>query len=220
MIFPNLKNKVFGYVDLDKEAREWFLIKNIDLYSKNPLIDPKKCQEFIDFVHKKYSLDFSYGGWMEDRSFIWKDSYLDKQKNYIHLGIDINVPSGTEIATDFEAEVIKKDSDYPLDGGWGSHIILKNLSKSVYILYAHLDENILCKVGDILEKGTIFAKVGHAPQNGNWFPHVHVQIIEENYYLDLEKNNDWDKFDGYGFKNEIELNAKKHKDPMEFISLF
>ena len=220
MIFPNFKNKAFGYLNLNLEVREWYKQKNINFSTeKNILIDPKQCQDFVNDIHKKYSLDFSYGGWMEDRTDLWKDSYLENEKIFIHFGVDINVPTGTEIATDFKSEVIKVDSDYPLDGGWGSFVILKHLSKPVYIIYAHLDENILCKVGDKLDKGTIFAKVGHAPQNGNWFPHVHVQIIEENYYLNLEKNNDWEKFDGYGLKGDIEINAKRHPDPMQFISL-
>jgi murein DD-endopeptidase MepM/ murein hydrolase activator NlpD len=218
MIFPNLKNAVFGYVNLDLEAREWFKQKNIDHTTNiNILLEPKKCQEFIDDVHKKYSLDFSYGGWMEDRTFLWKDGYLEKEKNFIHLGIDINVPMGTEIATDFDAEVVKIGDDYPLDGGWGSFVILKHSLKPIYLIYAHLDRDILCKLGDKLNKGIIFAKVGYAPFNGNWFPHVHIQVITGEYYFDIEKN--WDKFDGYGLKKDIELNAKKHLDPMEFISL-
>ena len=220
MIFPNLKNKVFGYLDLNLEAKKWSKQKNIDLSEKNILINPDKCEEFINDIHKKYSLDFSYGGWMEDRSFLWRDWYLDKEQLFIHLAVDLNVPTGTEVATDFDAEVARIDNDFPLDGGWGTYIILKHLSKSVYVLYAHLDENILCKVGDKLNKGTIFAKVGHAPQNGNWFPHTHVQIISADYYLELEKNNGWEKFDGYGLKNDIEMNAKKHPDPMQFISLY
>jgi len=220
MIFPNLKNKVFGYLDLNLEAKKWSKQKNIDLSEKNILINPDKCEEFINDIHKKYSLDFSYGGWMEDRSFLWRDWYLDKEQLFIHLAVDLNVPTGTEVATDFDAEVARIDNDFPLDGGWGTYIILKHLSKSVYVLYAHLDENILCKVGDKLNKGTIFAKVGHAPQNGNWFPHTHVQIIDADYYLELEKNNGWEKFDGYGLKNDIEMNAKRHPNPMQFISLY
>lgn len=220
MIFPNLKNKIFGYINLNLEVKDWYTEKGLDFsVGKNIILDPKICKDFVDDINKKYSLDFSYGGWMEDRTFLWKDSYLEKDKIFIHLGVDINVPMGEEIATDFRAEVVKIDDDYPLDGGWGPYVILKHLSRPVYILYAHLDKNIFCKLGDILEKNNIFAKVGHAPYNGNWFPHTHIQIIDKEYYLELEKNNDWKKFDGYGKKEEFELNVKRHRDPMEYISL-
>lgn len=219
MIFPKLKNSIFGYVNLNLESEEWYKQKDIDSStSKNILLDPKSCQKFIEDVHKKYSLDFSYGGWMENRAFLWRDGYLEKDKIFIHLGIDINVPVGTEIATDFEAEVVKIDDDHDQEGGWGPHIILKNLSKPVYLIYAHLNKNILCKVGDILKKDTIFAKVGSAPFNGNWFSHVHIQSISSDYYFEIEKNNNWKKFDGYGLKSELEINAKRHRDPIEFIS--
>lgn len=220
MIFPKLKNKVFGYVDLNLEAEEWIEKKGLIVSElENPLIDPKVCEEFVNDVHKKYSLDFSYGGWMEDRSFLWKAGYLEKEKMFIHLGVDINVPVGTEVATDFKAEVLKIDNDYPLDGGWGTHVFLKNLEKDVCVLYAHLDQEVFCKEGDVLEKDTIFPKVGEAPFNGNWFPHVHVQTISIEYYEQLKQTNDWERFDGYGLKNDSRENARKHRDPLGFISL-
>jgi hypothetical protein len=60
MIFPKLKNKVFGYVDLNLEAEEWIEKKGLIVSElENPLIDPKVCEEFVNDVHKKYSLDFS-----------------------------------------------------------------------------------------------------------------------------------------------------------------
>ncbi len=220
MIFPNLKNKTFGYLNLNLEAQTWYKEKDLkDTGNESVLIDPKKCQQFIDDTHEKYNLDFSYGGWMEDRSFIWKGGYLEKDKKFNHLGIYINVPSGTEICADFKAEVVKTDDDYPLDGGWGPHVILKHLSKPIYILYAHLEEKNLCKIGDILESNTIFAKVGHAPINGNWFPHVHIQTISPDYYDYLEKNNGWENFDGYGFLNNIKSDSIKHIDPLNFIKI-
>lgn len=218
MIFPNLKDKNIGYVNLNSEAIEWYKKDEYSL-GKNKLLIPEICQNFINDIHKKYSLDFSYGGWMEDRSFLWKDSYLDKDEIYIHLGVDINVSYGTEIATDFESEVVRIDDDNTLDGGWGPRVILKHLSEPVFLIYAHLDRNILCKVGDTLEKGKIFAKVGKPPHNGNWFEHVHVQSVDADYFEILHKNNLLDTLDGYGSIKDTEENAKKYKDPLQYISL-
>lgn len=220
MIFPSLKNKNFSYINLNREAKIWIKEKRIKVSKRNnPLLNPNICQSFINEVHKKYSIDFSYGGWMEDRSFIWQGSYLEKDQMFIHLGIDINAPAGTEVATDFKSKVVKVDNDYPLDGGWGPYVILKNLEQNIYFIYSHLDKNILCKKGEILEKNTIFAKIGKAPFNGNWFSHLHIQSIDFKYYHNLEKNNLWEEFDGYGFKSDITLNVARHRDPMEFISL-
>lgn len=218
MLFPSLKNKIFGYVNHNLEAQEWML-KNPTTAEKNPLLNPVVCEKMVNDIHKKYSLDFSYGGWMEDRSFLWKDSYLQESGNFTHLGVDVNVPPGTEVSADFDAVVVKVDSDYPEEGGWGTRVILKHAVSSVYMIYAHLDPKVECKVGDTITRGQIFAKVGKAPHNGNWFPHLHLQTISAEYFDELEESNSWDELDGYGFADEIGLNAKRFRDPMEFVSL-
>ncbi|MFM7088973.1 MAG: peptidoglycan DD-metalloendopeptidase family protein [Candidatus Paceibacterota bacterium] len=216
MIFPNLKGKKFGYVNLDLEAVLWRANKGS---KTNPLNNPDVCNQFILDVHKKYNIDFSYGGWMEDRATLWQDSYLELEKKFNHLGLDINVPQDEPVAVDFNALVVRIDDDYPTNGGWGPRVILKNLEKDVYILYAHLDRDISCKVGDVLSVGQVFAKVGHAPENGNWFPHVHVQVIESEYFEYLKKEDDWEQFDGYGFKENIAVDSLRHPDPLQFIKL-
>ena len=216
MLFPTLKNKKFGYVNLDLEARKWIAEKKADQKS-NPLLDPKVCQEMVNDVNRKYGLDFSYGGWMEDRSFLWRGSYLDEKKIYIHLGIDLSVPAGTPVAATFDAEVVKIDDDYPEVGGWGTRVILKHKTELLYFIFAHLDRKAECNAGDMLKRGGIFAKAGKPPFNGNWFEHLHLQAITEEYYREIEEKNLWDELDGYGSEKDIKLNAKRFPDPIKFI---
>lgn len=218
MIFPDLKDQRFGYVNLNLEAEDW-LKNRKQSGEENPLLDPIVCQEMVAFVHKKYNLDFSYGGWMEDRSTLWKGSYLDQWNTFTHLGVDINVPAGTEISASFDAEVVKVDDDHSEDGGWGPRVILRHSSKPIYLIHAHLDRNIQCKVGDMLRKGQIFAKVGKAPDNGNWFPHLHLQTISKAHYDELEKEGSWAELDGYGLSEDVVENSAWFADPMEYISL-
>ena len=218
MIFPDLKNKKFGYANLNLEAKLWLAAAG-QKGDKNPLLDPVICNTMVSSVHKKYDIDFSYGGWMEDRSTLWKDSYLEEWKSFIHLGIDLNVPTGTRVAASFDAQVVKIDDDYPEDGGWGPRVIVKHATKPIYLIYAHLDRNLECKVGDILKTGRVFAKVGHAPYNGNWFPHLHVQTISAEYYEKLEKKGLWKELDGYGSPNDTPEDARNFPDPMRYISL-
>jgi len=201
---------------LDIEARKWIAGKNFDR-KKNPLLDPKVCQEMVNDTNRKYNLDFSYGGWMEDRSFLWKGSYLDGKKIYVHLGIDISARAGTPIAATFDAEAVKIDDDHPEAGGWGTRIILKHIAEPLYFIYAHLDRKVECRVGDVLKAGDIFAKVGKPPFNGNWFEHLHFQAIAEEYYREIAENNLWDELDGYGSEKDIELNARRYPDPIRFI---
>ncbi|MDB5194493.1 MAG: peptidase [Parcubacteria group bacterium] len=218
MIFPALQGKVFGYVNLNLEAQEW-ISRQAEKTEENALLDPVICEQMVTSVHDKYDLDFSYGGWMEDRSFLWRGSYLEEEKFFTHLGVDLNVASGTEVTCDFEAEVVKLDNDYPEVGGWGTRIILKHAALPLYMIYAHLDPDVAVKVGDKLIQDQIFAKVGRAPYNGNWFPHLHVQTISEEYYKKISEGDKWDELDGYGSANEVTLHSKRFRDPMEFISL-
>ena len=218
MIFPKLKNEVFGYVNLNSEAQLWMESKK-PAPSKEALLDASLSSGMVDDVHKKYGLGFSYGGWMEDRSFLWKGTYLEPLNTYIHLGIDVNAPAGTDICTDFEAEVVKIDDDYPEEGGWGPRVILRHAHEPVYFIYAHLDRNITCKVGDVLAEGHIFSKVGKPPFNGNWFPHVHIQTIRKEYYDEIVAGDLWDEIDGYGAYEDLAENVHRFPDPLQYISL-
>jgi murein DD-endopeptidase MepM/ murein hydrolase activator NlpD len=219
MIFPSLKNKVFGYVNLNLEARKYTDEKNLSTETQNLFLNPDSCQEMVDYVHQKYNLDFSFGGWMEDRSFLWKNSYLENHNTFIHLGIDVQVPSGTEVSAGFDGIVSRIECDNPLDGGWGTMIILKHDNEPVFMIHAHLDTEISVKEGDKIKKGTILGKVGKAPENGNWFPHLHLQTVSAELYEKVAKEGSWEAFDGYGLKEEIAYNAKHYPDPMNYISL-
>jgi len=214
MIFPTLKN--FGYVNLDSEARKWIAENSLG-EEKNPLLDPALCQTMVNATNKRYGLDFSYGGWMEDRSFLWKGSYLDKNNFYTHLGIDLSARAGTPIAATFEAEVVKIDDDYPEEGGWGTRLILRHPEEPIYLIYAHLDRKLDCKAGDCIKAGKIFARVGLPPYNGNWFEHIHLQAIAQGFYREIEDKNLWDTLDGYGAKEDIEINARRFPDPAKYM---
>ncbi len=218
MLFPSLSEKKFGYVNLDTEARLWIKKQGISSHP-NPLIDPETCQHMVDDTHAKFNLDYSYGGWFEDRSFLWNGSYLDKAQTYIHLGVDFNVPAYTEIALDFSGTVVRVGDDHPLDGGWGPHVVVKHGQEPLYFIFAHLDREKLCKEGDALTPGAIFAKVGKAPYNGNWFSHLHLQCIDGAFYEQMEKDNAFDSLDGYGLLGDESKNSKLFRDPMPFVEL-
>jgi 4-aminobutyrate aminotransferase-like enzyme len=59
-----------------------------------------------------------------------------------------------------------------------------------YSLYGHLSRDSLegLQVGQPIAKGAVFARVGSAPFNGDWWPHVHVQLVTD--LLDVPCNVD------------------------------
>ena len=54
-------------------------------------------------------------------------------------------------------------------------------SVEFYSLYGHLSRDSLegLWVGQPIAKGAVFARVGSAPSNGDWWPHVHVQLVTD-----------------------------------------
>ena len=219
MIFPEFKGKKFGYINLNDEGKAW-LVENADRFAgapSNPLMDPVVCQEMVASVHTKLNIDFSYGGWLEDRSAVWKDSYLEEENAPIHLGVDINALPGTKIAAD-PGTVVRIDDDYPEEGGWGPRVIVHHASQPIYMIYAHLDRKIGVKVGDRLVPGQVFAEIGTAPWNGNWYPHVHVQTLSIEAY-DEAAADGFKELDGYGMVADIPEHARRHPDPLQYIVL-
>ncbi len=218
MVFPGMRSKRYCYVDLDLEAQKWSKVMR---YSSpaNALLDPRVCQQMVDHVHHRHLVDFSFGGWLEDRSFLWRGSYLELEKKFVHLGVDLNVPAGTDVATSVAGEVVRVDDDYPEGHGWGPRVIVRCGFESVYIIYAHLDRNVRCKVGDRLRSRDIFAQVGSPQLNGGWFAHLHVQVMTEEYFFEIANTGLWDTLDGYGTMQDMNLNMHRFINPMRFIQL-
>ncbi len=98
-------------------------------------------------------------------------------------------------------------------------VVMRHETEPIYLLYAHLDAELFSKEGEKIAKGSVFARVGKAPFNGNWFPHVHIQTLSAVHFEKLEKQGTWSDLDGYGAVSDIYSNALKFKDPMAYISL-
>ncbi|MCR4312177.1 MAG: peptidoglycan DD-metalloendopeptidase family protein [Candidatus Uhrbacteria bacterium] len=215
-LFPELINKQSVVINLDTEAQAW-LAKQPPT-KLNPLLDPVVCQTLIDECHRKYDVDFSYGGWMENRSTLWRGTYLDDDQRYIHLGVDVNVPAGTTVVADEVCTVIRIDNDYPDKHGWGTRVITKQPHEDVVRVFAHLDQRLNVRLGDELKAGAVVGTIGLPPFNGDWFPHLHIQMIDTHHYDDLLKNNLRD-LDGYGRIQNIEFLRKTFPDPLHSVSL-
>ena len=107
----------------------------------NPFLDPANQAALLDAYHSRVGIDYSYGGWLEDRSTVWSGTYLDETRSFTHLGVDLNAPTGTPIATDHHGSVIRIDDDHPEEGGWGPRILFRLRDAPIILIYAHLDRN-------------------------------------------------------------------------------
>ena len=205
--FPDLWNKSSRAVHLDEEAKiyliaQWILDTDWKWLKRNPLIYPEDCQKLLVAVHEKYNIIWSHGGYGEDRSRLWHDTYLDQLEAWHHLGIDINVPAGTELISPVSGKVIVSDHDNdhpnaPQEHGWGHRLIIHPWESRYALIMAHLSDDTRRKVGDLVKRWDQLWTIGNPIQNGGWFEHFHVQAIAMEHLEELIQNWELHKLDGY-----------------------
>ncbi|MBX0329221.1 aminotransferase class III-fold pyridoxal phosphate-dependent enzyme, partial [Oscillochloris sp. ZM17-4] len=104
------------------------------------------------------------------------------ERRTIHLGVDLWVAAGTPVCAPLDGVVhIVAENAAPLD--YGPLLILRHQTSegdSFYTLYGHLAGDALdMRVGQDVRAGQQIASVGPPPRNGDWPPHLHLQIITD-----------------------------------------
>ena len=182
-----------------------FTENNVDL-SK---VDLKNTEDFNRFVFSAIEIagaSVGVGGYGEDRIIYRRSSLFEgEEPRSIHLAVDIWAQAGTPIYTPLGSKVHSfQDNDN--FGDFGPTIILEHQlqGENFYTLYGHLSRASIknLKVGQEFRAGEKIAEFGNYPENGNWPPHLHFQIMadmldksgdfvavakpsEKEYYLDL-----------------------------------
>ncbi|TFH23165.1 MAG: peptidase M23, partial [Bacteroidia bacterium] len=125
------------------------------------------------------------GGYLEPRALYTSEAYdrmgnSGKESRTVHLGIDFWIPVGTPVHALFEGELVTAVNDEG-DKEYGGLIILKHREDGLefYTLYGHqsIDSVTRWKPGDKISKGKEISRIGNYPENGNWAPHLHFQIM-------------------------------------------
>lgn len=181
--------------DLSFVPREYVPININQFYIANkPRIPSVKDPQYINKELKRVcGFNVGVGGYGEDRSDVWSGTYLDKNENYIHLGVDINFKEGTCICSPCDGELIETFTDTDTKMGWGGRIIIRHKKSSPFILFAHLRPTGLTDRKRI-KKGDVLGQVGTWPENGNTFEHLHLQF---------RNSDDFENMDGYGTKLDL-----------------
>ncbi len=222
MLFPQLANAPHGHIQLDEEARQWMADHPADgrAAAVSPFLDPAYCLDILTIWHRQRGWEWSYGGYLEDRRHLWAGSYLDRSRNYLHLGLDLNVPAGTLVAADWPGQVMLIDDDRDEHGGWGMRIILRLQPpepSGLIMILAHI-RNARCRPGQAIGPGDILAEVGVPPTNGNWYPHLHVQLMREKDFLAVLETR-FAELDGYGHPDQMESLRALFPDPTPWLGL-
>ncbi len=155
------------------------------------------------------------GGYGEVRPFYTTDAYQVEgnegaQWRTVHLGVDFWAPAGTPVVSPLDGKVVSVQ-DNAGERDYGPTIILQHRvseTLSFYSLYGHLNKDCLqqWKTGDTIAKGQEIAQIGPPPENGNWPPHLHFQLM-----LDLlDTHGD---FPGVAYPQEREVWQSICPDP-------
>lgn len=190
-IFPTLNGK-WAEANFNEEAKKFSPM----LPKETEDCTPENSSRLVDMWHRLHNVDYSFGGYLEDRSFIFRNKYHAERGTFIHLGIDYNVPAGTPVNVPCPAIVVDRWADSDQNGGWGGRVTLYLPGQDFYMIFAHLAPDGLPMPGESL--GHVYdpeqvGVVGWERHNGGWFPHLHVQLVSRNYL----KTHDMRTFDGY-----------------------
>ena len=128
--------------------------------------------------------DFAFGRWGERRDIYRSDLFVvedGQPARDVHLGVDVFCAPGTPIIAPLDGRIYARvTNDRELD--YGPLLILEHesaLGAPFYTLYGHLEGGSTehCDRGQPVSAGDVMARVGAPPENGNWPPHLHFQLI-------------------------------------------
>jgi len=139
----------------------------------------------IDKLQKAHPTKLIAGGYLEPRPLYTSSEYdkignSGKESRTIHLGIDYWLPAETPVHTLFDGEVVIAVNDEG-DKEYGGLVVVKHNANDVefYTLYGHLSVASATKlaIGDKLKASDQIGSLGNYPENGNWAPHLHFQVM-------------------------------------------
>ena len=167
---------------VDKLVMMDFTIANNAL-TPEVLNDVGRFSTYVDDVLASAGARYGVGGYGEHRTIYSRSSVFNGDGNgeprRFHLGLDIWGEAGTPVyaALDSVVHSFAFNDHY---GDYGATIILQHEWEgfSFYSLYGHLAlTDLHLKEGQPIKKGEPFAHFGQPAENGQWPPHLHVQLI-------------------------------------------
>ena len=135
------------------------------------------------------------GGYGESRlvytapEFATSDDPADERRT-VHLALDVWTHAEVPLHAPIPGRIHRvNDNTAHLD--YGPVVIIEHTTDEgvpFYSLYGHLSTRTLDKIheGDAVAAGDIIGWVGTPPRNGDWAPHVHVQLIMDLLELDVD----------------------------------
>lgn len=148
-------------------------------------VAPDALQERIDGAMTRAGATVGVGRWDEPRPLYLAPPFLDGPHpthgaRTVHMGIDLWVPAGTPLYAPLDG-VVASMGELPGAGDYGPTVLLRHQppgGPGFFTLWGHLDPEVLGRLGpgDPVPAGALVARVGPRPVNGDWPPHLHLQV--------------------------------------------
>ena len=176
-LFPTINKKEVHHIDMSVSS-DW--IGHQEEFNNLDLLQFK-----IDQLQKEVPSKIIAGGYLEPRALYTSTAYdtignSGRESRSIHLGIDYWLPELTPVHAIMNGEVVIAINDAG-DKEYGGLVVLKHKVNGFhfYTLYGHntVKSATKHKVGDHILKGEKIVELANYPENGNWAPHLHFQVM-------------------------------------------
>ncbi len=178
-------------------------------------VDLSNTVEFNAFVFnqmrttdKKYGI----GGYLEKRAIYRRSEvFATESSNFrnIHLGVDIWALAGSSVYAPLAGK-IHSFQDNQGFGNYGPTLILAHDlgEKTLYSLYGHLSRASLSsfEVGREVGAGERICEIGPFPENGDWPPHLHFQLM-------WDMGTYWGDYPGVAAEQDLDYFRENCPDP-------
>jgi 4-aminobutyrate aminotransferase-like enzyme/Ser/Thr protein kinase RdoA (MazF antagonist) len=130
---------------------------------------PEEAERMWRAIADKDGIELGIGPWGEERPVYSSDAFRS-----------VFAPAGSNVRTPLDGTVVDLfETDVPLD--YGHAVLLKHEEDGLvfHSLWGHLSAQTVRdrKLGERLKAGDIIGQMGAPHENGNWQPHVHIQLI-------------------------------------------
>jgi peptidoglycan LD-endopeptidase LytH len=193
-----------------------FSPSNKDLYQ----VDFNNTEKFSDYVFgqlQKAGKKYGIGGYFEHRAIYSRSEVFETEKEDfrdIHLGVDIWTEANTPVYAPLNGKIhsFKNNAGF---GNYGATIILEHQIKgsTLFSLYGHLalDDLKNLEIGKEFKAGDLLCHLGPYPENGDWPPHLHFQLMWDLLGI-------WGDFPGVCSHRELEKYRAICPDPYYLVS--
>jgi peptidoglycan LD-endopeptidase LytH len=159
----------------------------LDFSAANTALTPAliaSTKALDNYIQNKLTgFTYGIGGYGENRVLYQRRSHFNEtEPRSIHLGIDVWAPVGTPIFAALGGMVhsVAFNNNF---GDYGATIILQHQLDTIvfHTLYGHVSQADIAVLseGMYINRGQQFAHIGSPAENGDWPPHLHLQLVAD-----------------------------------------